>query len=1821
MSQIVKLRRSSVSGQKPTNSNLQLGELAINTTDGKVYMSKSGSIGPSIEELISTNAFNTGSVNISGSITLIGQEIITGCLVVTDGVGIINKGLISENSDLVLTSGSNIYVENGGIISGSQIWGDGSNLINIPFSGVTGLQLNKIISGSSEAVISPSGLNINTNVSITGSLNVTSITGSIDWSNIINGPVNEGSIGGFSTLYQTTDQSTWSFQHSIGQRYPIFQVFNNNGNVIIPTQIKTIDENNSEILFATPQRGVVVASLGGGNGSVQQFMSSSLWVVNHNLGTEFPNVEVWDNDKKIIIPNTIESINTNQIEISFDIPTSGYVSVARGGHIFSGSMAWDYIVNKPAGIVSSSQQLTGSYDSRYVLSGSITQTTWDNIANKPAGIISGSIQVDITGTTGYSTFSSSIATTDLTQNNRLDSLETESGSIRSNFNSFTSSYTTVSSSLDNRLDILEAYSGSQLVPSASMSFRTLQTDVYCKNMTGTQINKGTVVRIVGSVGDNPLIGVANPSTELTSANVLGIATENIPNDSFGLVITEGVLTGVNTNGMTAGALLYLGTGGIFTTISPVAPNHGVRLGEVLRVQQNQGSIYVRVDNGIELNEAHDVIYTGITHGDLLIRSGSVWKNGKSLNGNYVITGSLSITQNLTVFGSSSLVYVTSSQLAVSASFISVNVFEPAERFGGLKVYDSGSSNATASLLWDSFHNHWVYQNVSGSNYSGGMLLSGPRNTGSLGDEPTLINGVIPKSVGGDHLDNSIISESGNTITISGNLIINSLTGSVDFSSLINKPTLVSGSSQIDITGTTGYSTFSSSIATTTLDLSSSLSSSIGLLSSSIASIDGTQNSRLDSIESLTGSISSLNSFTSSINTTIKSKLDSDGVISGSLQIIYSGLTGVPSGIVSGSSQIIYSGLTGIPNNIVSGSDQLTGSYDSRYILSGSITETTWDNIANKPVGIISGSIQVDITGTTGYSTFSSSISSSIGYLSSSVATTTSELSSSVGSLSSSIASINNTQNGRLDSLETASGSIISDFNTFTSSYTTGSFTGSFKGDGTNLYNIPASGVTGLNLNKIISGSVSASISPDRGLEINTNVYIDGSLTAKELFVNYVTSSVLYESGSTKFGDTSDDNHLFTGSVLVDGKVNASSLTGSINFNNLTNVPTLVSGSSQLTGSFDTRYILSGSITETTWDNIANKPNGIVSGSFQIVDLGFLQTSSFNTYTSSNDEKVNSLINNTGSYATTSSLTSISQSIAATDLEQNNRLTSIEGVTGSFASTLSLNSYTLTSSFNTYTSSNDGKVNELINVTGSYATTGSNSFQGTQNITGSLDVTGTITALSASITYLETIYQTSSIIFSSGSNILGDESNDTQTLFGTVVLPNGPLVITGSVTSSLGFVGNLTGTASYATNALSASYAPSNELPDGVVSGSQQIINLGFLTTSSLTSLSASIASTDLGQNNRLGSLESITSSLQNQINQKLDTGSLNTYTSSNDGRVSSLESKTGSYLTTGSNIFIGIEQITGSLLVSGSVVISGSLDLSNANIGSSRYLHTQQTSSVTWNITHNLGYSYPNVTVYDGSTNKIMIPSDITSIDQNTTQVTFATSEYGFALVSVGGISIVGDSDRYLHTQNTSTGSWVIDHNLDYKFPNIDVYDSNDEQLIPQKVKAVSENRIQIDFVTPTSGNVIISTGGQRSTSLFNDNGSYYSTDNDIVITGSLVVTGDVDAANFNTTSDKKIKTNLEKVENALEKIEKINGYTFNWLESYNENQTRQIGMLANEVYDVQPELTTERKILINGNEETILLLDYSKVTALLIEAVKELNEKVIKLENKKKKK
>ena len=181
-----------------------------------------------------------------------------------------------------------------------------------------------------------------------------------------------------------------------------------------------------------------------------------------------------------------------------------------------------------------------------------------------------------------------------------------------------------------------AITSSYAIYAATASYSTNASDIliYVKNTTGAQINKGNVVRITGATGDNALISTASYESDLVSANTLGITREDIPNDAFGYVITEGTLLGINTDLWTAGQLLFLGANGSITGSAPLAPLHAVRLGQVLRVQSNNGSMYVRIDNGYELGELHDVSdnTTTTSYGDLLVKSGSVWTNSRQLTG-------------------------------------------------------------------------------------------------------------------------------------------------------------------------------------------------------------------------------------------------------------------------------------------------------------------------------------------------------------------------------------------------------------------------------------------------------------------------------------------------------------------------------------------------------------------------------------------------------------------------------------------------------------------------------------------------------------------------------------------------------------------------------------------------------------------------------------------------------------------------------------------------------------------------------------------------------------------------------------------------------------------------------------------------------------------------------------------------------------------------------------------------------------------------------------------------------------------------------------
>lgn len=133
-----------------------------------------------------------------------------------------------------------------------------------------------------------------------------------------------------------------------------------------------------------------------------------------------------------------------------------------------------------------------------------------------------------------------------------------------------------------------------------------------QNNTGSSIPKGSVVYISGASGDNPRITLADADTEATSSKTLGITEAAIADGAQGYVIESGLITGLNTAAATAGQSVWLSsTAGEFVFNAPPAkPAHSVYLGVVIRAHASQGAILVKVQNGYELNELHDVNIDG-----------------------------------------------------------------------------------------------------------------------------------------------------------------------------------------------------------------------------------------------------------------------------------------------------------------------------------------------------------------------------------------------------------------------------------------------------------------------------------------------------------------------------------------------------------------------------------------------------------------------------------------------------------------------------------------------------------------------------------------------------------------------------------------------------------------------------------------------------------------------------------------------------------------------------------------------------------------------------------------------------------------------------------------------------------------------------------------------------------------------------------------------------------------------------------------------------------------------------------------------------------
>jgi hypothetical protein len=172
------------------------------------------------------------------------------------------------------------------------------------------------------------------------------------------------------------------------------------------------------------------------------------------------------------------------------------------------------------------------------------------------------------------------------------------------------------------------------------------------NNSGTTINVGQLVMFSGSIGaSGRLTGQLADQTKLpSSVYVMGIATNTMLNNEEGFVTTFGKIKGINATGASVsqtwnnGDILYPHPtiAGALSNQEPPAGKWKLIVAAVVHNTEN-GTIFVRLTPGNNIGELDNIQDINSTNGDLLVKSGSLWKNSKQLTGSYGLTGSLQAT--------------------------------------------------------------------------------------------------------------------------------------------------------------------------------------------------------------------------------------------------------------------------------------------------------------------------------------------------------------------------------------------------------------------------------------------------------------------------------------------------------------------------------------------------------------------------------------------------------------------------------------------------------------------------------------------------------------------------------------------------------------------------------------------------------------------------------------------------------------------------------------------------------------------------------------------------------------------------------------------------------------------------------------------------------------------------------------------------------------------------------------------------------------------------------------------------------------------------
>jgi len=417
------------------------------------------------------------------------------------------------------------------------------------------------------------------------------------------------------------------------------------------------------------------------------------------------------------------------------------------------------------------------------------------------------------------------------------------------------------------------------------------------NLISTLSATADGMKITGELSASTISGLGSPSEFSSSVvskfNTLGTYTGSVDTRLTQIGVVSGSLiasasSAKSTNDSQDVSITNLNatSASVNTSVSALNSFSSSQLTQNSALATISGSLILTASNHEQRLDAMEV------------ESGSYARtnSANTFNGNQTISGSLTVTQDFVVLGSSSIQNISSSTLDIGTNLIKVNVNSPSVRFGGFAVYDSGSAGNSGSFLYDSVQDEFIFVHKgNGTNVTSSHFVLGPETYDNLGNETYLINNRLPKGTGKEHLVDSNITDDGTTISLGSNVtitgsvtvsgtvdgvdvsVLNSNINSFSSSALVRLSNLESTSASLLIEtanlelATASLNTSVSNINTTTASLlieTANLETFSGSTLTRLTALEASASTALSTNNTQATSITNLNSTTASLNTSV-----------------------------------------------------------------------------------------------------------------------------------------------------------------------------------------------------------------------------------------------------------------------------------------------------------------------------------------------------------------------------------------------------------------------------------------------------------------------------------------------------------------------------------------------------------------------------------------------------------------------------------------------------------------------------------------------------------------------------------------------------------------------------------------------------------------------------------------------------------------------------------------------------------------------------------------------------------------------------------------